>query len=66
MYAEQINQKMIQVDLLIDRAKQGDEQSFNQLVNLWYKRIYNYVLKHCGDEDLTSDITQKTFIAVFR
>ena len=57
---------MISADTLIERAKKGDEVAFNQLVNLWYKRIYNYVLKYSADEDLAADITQKTFIAVFK
>lgn len=57
---------MIASDSLIAKAQKGDETAFNQLVNLWYKRIFNYALKYCGDEELTSDLTQKTFIAVFK
>uniref|UniRef100_UPI0032EE7014 RNA polymerase sigma factor n=1 Tax=Ekhidna sp. TaxID=2608089 RepID=UPI0032EE7014 len=57
---------MINTSSLIESALAGDEAAFNQLVSLWYKRIYNYSLKHCGDEDLTADITQRTFIAVYR
>ena len=57
---------MVPVEALIERAKTGDEASFNQLVNLWYKRIYNYALKQCSYEDVAADITQRTFIAVFK
>ncbi|MEO9870533.1 RNA polymerase sigma factor [Ekhidna sp.] len=66
MQADQIRMTMMPVDELIKKAMTGDEQSFNQLVSLWYKRIYNYSLKHCSDESLASDITQRTFIAVFK
>lgn len=66
MQAAQVNQSMLNTNSLIENALAGDEGAFNQLVNLWYKRIYNYALKHCGDEDLTADITQRTFIAVYR
>ncbi|WP_420315903.1 RNA polymerase sigma factor [Ekhidna sp.] len=66
MQASQIELNMLNANDLIERAKTGDEQSYNQLVRLWYKRIYNYALKQCSVEELASDITQKTFIAVFR
>lgn len=66
MHANPVEVNMISADSLIDKAKMGDEVAFNQLVNLWYKRIYNYVLKYSSNEELTADITQKTFIAVFK
>ncbi len=57
---------MVPLEILIEKAMTGDESSFNQLVNLWYKRIYNYALKQCSYEDVAADITQRTFIAVFK
>lgn len=66
MQAKSLAVSMISADGLIEKAKGGDEVAFNQLVNLWYKRIYNYALKYSSSEDLTADITQKTFIAVFK
>ena len=66
MQAESLAVNMISADSLIDKAKKGDEVAFNQLVNLWYKRIYNYVLKYSSNEDLSADITQRTFIAVYK
>lgn len=66
MHASQIRKAMVPLEDLIEKAITGDEASFNQLVNLWYKRIYNYALKQCSNEDLAADITQRTFIAVFK
>ncbi len=66
MQAEQVAVEISSADFLIERARQGDESAFNQLVNLWYKRIYNYTFKYCADEEKASDICQKTFIAVFK
>jgi RNA polymerase sigma-70 factor (ECF subfamily) len=57
---------MMHADSLIVNAQKGDEKALNQLVGLWYKRIYNYVLKYCCDADLATEISQKTFIAMFR
>lgn len=66
MQVNQIDKNMISADILIEKAQAGDEQSFNQLVNLWYKRIYNYNLKQCSQGEVAADITQRTFIAVFK
>ncbi|SNT36844.1 RNA polymerase sigma-70 factor, ECF subfamily [Ekhidna lutea] len=66
MQVSQVTTAMVNMDDLIEKAMTGDERSFNQLVSLWYKRIYNYVLKQCSVEELASDITQRTFISVFR
>ena len=65
MQAE-VASNMLSADGLIEKARAGDERAFNQLVNLWYKRIYNYAYKHCSDEEMSSDITQRTFIAVYK
>ncbi|MEP0986779.1 RNA polymerase sigma factor [Ekhidna sp.] len=65
MQVSEIRQEM-PTEVLIKQAMTGDEQSFNQLVNLWYKRIYNYVLKQCSYDEIASDITQRTFISVFK
>lgn len=55
---------MNHADRLILKAQSGDDASFNKLVSLWYKRIYNYCYKYAGSHDLAMDITQNTFIAV--
>ncbi|GAB4229633.1 MAG: RNA polymerase sigma factor RpoE [Ekhidna sp.] len=60
------DRRMVNAELLIEKAGQGDQHAFNQLVSLWYKRIYNYVLKTSGDIEQAGDITQRTFIAVFK
>ncbi len=57
---------MLHADNIITKAKEGDKKALNQLVSLWYKRIYNYALKYCGDPDTTDEVTQQTFIAMFR
>lgn len=67
MHAESLlDIAMLHADNLISNAQKGDEKAINQLVSLWYKRIYNYVLKYYSDEDMATEISQKTFIAMFR
>lgn len=57
---------MMHSDSLIERARQGDKNAQGRLVQLWYKRIYNYCFKFFQDHDLAMEASQKTFISVCR
>ena len=57
---------MMHSDTLITRAKQGDQNAQGKLVQLWYKRIYNFSYKFFMDHDLAMEATQKTFISMCR
>jgi RNA polymerase sigma-70 factor (ECF subfamily) len=57
---------MMHSDTLISRAQQGDQPSQGKLVQLWYKRIYNFSYKFFLDHDLAMEVTQKTFISMCR
>ncbi|GIV37522.1 MAG: sigma-24 [Cyclobacteriaceae bacterium] len=57
---------MMHTDTLITRACKGDEHAQGQLVQLWYKRIYNYCYKFFMDHDMATEATQKTFISMYR
>lgn len=55
---------MPQTSFLIAAAQDGDPVALNQLVKLWYKRIYNFAYKYFGDHDMAMEVTQKTFISM--
>ena len=57
---------MMHSDTLITRAKQGDQNAQGKLVQLWYKRIYNFSYKFFLDHDLAMEVTQKCFISMCR
>lgn len=57
---------MMHSDTLIARAKQGDKNAQGKLVQLWYKRIYNFSYKFFLDHDLAMEAAQKTFISMCR
>ncbi len=64
MYAETIlDIAMSHSDHLIKKAKKGDSNAQNKLINLWFKRIYNYAFKYFSDHDEAMDVAQKTFIS---
>src|SRR5688572_7160154 len=55
---------MMHSDTLVTRAKQGDQNAQGKLVQLWYKRIYNFSYKFFLDHDLAMEASQKTFISM--
>jgi RNA polymerase sigma factor (sigma-70 family) len=57
---------MMHSDALIARAREGDKNAQGRLVQLWYKRIYNFSYKFFFDHDLAMEAAQKTFIAMHK
>lgn len=51
---------------LIEKSIRGDEHAYGKLVGLWFKRIYNFSLKYFADHDLAMEVTQLTFIIVYK
>ncbi len=57
---------MMHSDTLVVRAKTGDQGAQGRLVQLWYKRIYNFGFKFFLDHDMAMEISQRTFISMCR
>jgi len=55
---------MMHSDALIARAREGDKSAQGKLVQLWYKRIYNFGYKYFFDHDLAMEVAQRTFISM--
>jgi RNA polymerase sigma-70 factor (ECF subfamily) len=55
---------MMHSDTLIVRAKTGDPGAQGKLVQLWYKRIYNFGYKFFMDHDMAMEVSQRTFISM--
>ena len=56
-----LNIAMMHSDTLVTRAKEGDQNAQGKLVQLWYKRIYNFGYKFFMDHDLAMEVSQKDF-----
>lgn len=52
--------------LLVDRCRQGDRESFAQLMRLNERQIYNFTYRMLGDEEEAEDLTQDIFVAAFK
>jgi RNA polymerase sigma-70 factor, ECF subfamily len=51
---------------LLAKAQQGDEQAFALIVREYELPVFNYVLRCVHNRQLAEDITQETFLRVFR
>jgi RNA polymerase sigma-70 factor (ECF subfamily) len=51
---------------LIQQAKQGDLDAFNQLVLAYQTQVYNLAYRMMADDMLADDITQNTFISAYQ
>ena len=53
-------------DHLITQAREGDRNAQGKLMQVWYKRIYNFSYKFFYDHDLAMEAAQRTFISMHR
>jgi RNA polymerase sigma-70 factor, ECF subfamily len=51
---------------LVERIVDGDRTGLNILVGRWEKTIYNFVYRYLGNNELARDVSQKTFIRVYK
>jgi len=51
---------------IIEDFLEGDEDSFNTLVNRYLKPIYNFLFQFVRDTAVSDDLTQETFIKAWK
>jgi len=51
---------------LVLRARRGDVDAYNRLVNRWEKRVYNYLLKLTGNREDALDLSQEAFLKAYQ
>ncbi|MFK8010554.1 MAG: RNA polymerase sigma factor [Marinicellaceae bacterium] len=51
---------------LINQAKEGETSCFSQLVLLYQKRLYQYLLARCHNSHDAEDVLQDTFISAYK
>jgi len=52
-------------DLLVERAKRGDADAFEQLTGQYYKKIFNYAYRLTGNYEDASDIAQEALLRAY-
>jgi RNA polymerase sigma-70 factor (ECF subfamily) len=53
-------------NLLLSRARAGDQASFDELFLRYYSRIYDVLFRLTGDDAEADDLAQETFIRLYR
>jgi RNA polymerase sigma-70 factor, ECF subfamily len=53
-------------DVLVRRAVAGSQSAFNNLVELYQRRLFNYCYRMVGNADDASDATQEAFVRAYR
>jgi len=54
----------IDENLLIKRCRTGDSAAMEQLIIRYQDRIYNVILKMCGNSDDAAELTQEAFVKI--
>lgn len=52
-------------ELLVERAKRGDVEAFEQLVSQYEKKVYNLSYRLTGSHEDASDVAQEAFVRVY-
>lgn len=52
--------------VLIERARAGDLDAFNGLVDLYQRQVYNLCFRMLGNREAAEDATQETFLSAYR
>ncbi len=51
---------------LVERCLQGDQQAWEAIVRLYWRRVFNVAYKFVGRHDEAEDLTQDVFLKVFK
>ncbi len=54
------------VDSLIERCLAGDQQAWESIVRLHWRKVFNVAYKFVGKHDEAEDLTQDIFLKIFR
>ena len=55
-----------EVDTLIERCLTGDQQAWEGIVRLYWRKVFNVAYKFVGRHDEAEDLSQDIFLKIFR
>ena len=56
----------IDENILIDKAKDGNVEAFEEIVNIYQKKVYNIALRMLGNREDANELAQEVFIKVYK
>src|SRR5262252_410134 len=54
------------IDPLIERCLHGDQDAWNTIVHLYWRRVFNIAYKFVGRHDEAEDLAQDIFLKIFK
>ena len=54
------------IDEIIQRCLNGDQAAWNEIVRLYWRRVFNIAYKFVGRHDQAEDLTQDVFLKLFK
>ncbi len=55
-----------QTEILLRKAREGDQHSLNLLFRAWYRRAYQMAMRYVSDEHMAREAVQHTFMSVYQ
>ena len=50
---------------LVIRLRKGEERAYQQVMDQWHQRIFNFALRYSNDRYFAAEVVQRTFIQVY-
>ena len=54
------------IDDIIERCLSGDQSAWDEIVRLYWRKVFNIAYKFVGRHDLAEDLTQDVFLKLFK
>src|SRR4029079_8752287 len=55
-----------EIDPLIERCLKGDQRAWDDIVRLYWRKVFNVAYKFVGRQDEAEDLTQDIFLKLFK
>jgi RNA polymerase sigma-70 factor (ECF subfamily) len=55
-----------EIDSLIERCLKGDQRAWDDIVRLYWRKVFNVAYKFVGRQDEAEDLTQDIFLKLFK
>ncbi|HEU5258506.1 MAG TPA: sigma-70 family RNA polymerase sigma factor [Vicinamibacterales bacterium] len=56
----------LEIDPLIERCLKGDQRAWDDIVRLYWRKVFNVAYKFVGRQDEAEDLTQDIFLKLFK
>ena len=55
-----------EIDPLIERCLKGDQRAWDEIVRLYWRKVFNVAYKFVGRQDEAEDLAQDIFLKLFK